>query len=266
MNNEASELSYEGIPAPVPRYEQWGHEQQTLMRSVAHQLRSTLASVTIGAEALATVPGPPPQKVRHHAQVITEQAYHIGRLMDDLIALVSDQVEDGVVNVVELNEVIWEAAQQLWQLAKQRHIRLEILPRPELVAVHGKRSYLVQAVRGCIEYGLLNLPEGSRISTRIEPQTGADNATAVEILLEYLSSAAEKHAPCTSYALLWDQVTMRAVQRIIGAHKGDVSPLGNGSAGLRLLLPRARAAGAVKLAPPAPRAAAYPPQADHAAA
>ncbi len=242
MNQQARELTYEGegTTLPLPVQTRWKPEQQALIRSVAHQIRSTLASVTISAEALATDPESPPAKVRRHAEVIGEHAYHISRLLDDLVVLVGDQVEKHEDGVVELHEVVWEAARQLWQLAHHRSISLEIPSDAESRVVQGKRNYLVQAIRGCIEQGILNLPEESQISVQIEPQQAADTAGAVEVLFEYVGGVQQSQALPTSGRLGLDQVTMRAARRIVEAHGGDIAPLGGGRDGLRILLPRRR--------------------------
>ncbi len=247
MGNETAELTYQGIETALPGRDRWDRGQQVVMRGAAHEIRSTLASVTISAEMLAAVPTPPQQTVQHHARVIAQQAYHIGHLLDDLIALVSDQLQDSATGVVDVNEVVWEAAQQLWQVAKQRLVKLAVLPSPEPVVVPGKRSYLIQAVRGCLENGLLNLPEDSQISISVKPRVAEDGTEAVEILLEHTSAAAEPELPRSTSAAMWDQVTMLAVQRIVETHQGDVAPLGNGCEGLRVLLPRHQAAGAKRM-------------------
>ncbi len=244
MNEQKRELTYEGTALPLPWQTRWEPEQQTLIRSVAHQIRSTLASVTISAEALATDPESSPPKVRRHTQVIGEDAYHISRLLDDLVVLISDQVEEHEDGIVELHEVLWEAGRQLWQLAQHRSIILEIPSDAESRVVRGKRNYLVQAIRGCLEQGILNLPEESQVSVRIEPQQAADTAGAVEILFEYVSGAQQSQALQASSRPDWDQVTMRAARRIVEAHGGDIAPLGGGRDGLRVLLPRHRVAAA----------------------
>ncbi len=247
MGNETAELTYHGIETALPGRDRWDRGQQAVIRGAAHEIRSTLASVTISAEMLTAVPAPPPQRVRHHAGVIAQQAHQIGHLLDDLIAVVSDQLQDSATGVVDVNEVIWEAAQQLWQVAKQRLIKLAVLPSPEVVVVQGKRSYLTQAVRGCLENGLLNLPEGSQISISVKPRVAEDGTEAVEILLEHTSAAAEQELPRSTSAATWDQVTMLAVRRIVETHQGDVAPLGDGREGLRMLLPRHQAAGAKQM-------------------
>ncbi len=93
-------LRYDAAPAPVLHQTAWDHQQQALIRSVAHQIRSTLTSVSISAEALATDPESPPAKVRRHCQVINDHAQHIGRLLDDLVSLISDRLDSSDVGIV----------------------------------------------------------------------------------------------------------------------------------------------------------------------
>ena len=250
MNSQQGGLSYQGT-APEACVEAWDRCQQAIIRSVAHEIRSTLASVSVSAESLATAPDSPPPTVRRHTEAIGEHAQHISRLLDDLVALTSDQLERSRVGVVEINEIIWEAAQQLWRLARQRCVRFEIPSVSEPLMVPGKRSYLVQAVRGCLECGVLNLPEDSQVSVRVEPQTGVDAATAVEILVEYQSRADDNQDLRGGSGRLWEQVTMQAIRRIVEAHRGAVDKLGDGRDGVRLLLPRHRAAVARQARPSA---------------
>ncbi len=252
MKSEAIELRYEGIEPRIRKGQKWKPDQQALIRAVAHDIRSTLASMSIGAETLAAMPGPPPQKVRQTAQVVVEQAQHISRLLDDMVAVVSDRVEDDYTNVVEVNEVIWEAAQQLWKMSRQRAVKLDILPSPDSVVVRGKRSYLIQAVRGCLEYGLVNLPERSEINISVKARPRPSGAGAVEVIVEYVSAVQDPELPRNSYAPAWEQVTMLAVRRIIGAHKGDVAVLGDGHDGVRVLLPQYQAMGVKQMPRPAP--------------
>ena len=242
-------LRYDAAPAPVLHQTAWDRQQQALIRSVAHQIRSTLTSVSISAEALATDPESPPSKVRRHCQVINDHAQHIGRLLDDLVSLISDRLDSSDVGIVELNEIVWEAAQPLWQLARHRSIALETPSGSESLVVQGKRGYLTQAVRGCLEHGILNLPENSSVSVRLEPRTGVAGAGAVEIVVEYHSSDEQTQVLGAAGRSQWDDVTMQAVRRIVEAHQGDVTPLGDGRDGVRLLLPRHRAIAAGQMTP-----------------
>jgi len=241
MKQQKRELTYESTLLPRIQQTRWEREQQAVVRSVAHQIRSTLTSVSISAEALATDPDSPPHKVRRHCQAINDHAQHIGRLLDDLVSLISDRLDSSDVGIVELNEIVWEAAQPLWQLARHRSITLETPSGSESLVVQGKRGYLTQAIRGCLEYGILNLPEDSRVSVRFEPRTAVGSAGAVEIVIEYASSDGQTHVMSAAGRSQWDDVTMQAVRRILEAHQGDVAPLGNGRDGVRLLLPRHRA-------------------------
>jgi len=249
MKQQKRELTYEGSPLPRAPQPRWEHEQQALIRSVAHQIRSTLTSVSISAEALATDTESPPHKVRRHCQVINDHAQHIGRLLDDLVSLTSDRLDTSDVGIVELNEIVWEAAQPLWQLARHRSIKLETPSGSESLVVQGKRGYLAQAIRGCLEYGILNLPEDSSVLVRIEPRTGVASAGAVEIVIEYASSDEQTQVLSAAGRSQWDDVTMQAIRRIVEAHQGDVAPLGDGRDGVRLLLPRHQAVAAGQMTP-----------------
>jgi len=242
-------LSYDAAPSPVVRQTVWDRQQQALIRSVAHQIRSTLTSVSISAEALATDPESPPAKVRRHCQVINDHAQHIGRLLDDLVSLISDRLDSSDVGIVELNEIVWEAAQPLWQLARHRSVALETPSGAESLVVQGKRGYLTQAIRGCLEYGILNLPEDSSVSVRLEPRTAVAGVGAVEIVIEYASPDEESKVLGAVGSSQWNDVTMQAVRRIVEAHQGDVAPLGDGRDGVRLLLPRHRAIAAGQMTP-----------------
>jgi len=115
--------------------------------------------------------------------------------------------------------------------------------------VQGKRGYLTQAIRGCLEHGILNLPEDSRVSVRLEPRTAVGSAGAVEIVVEYASSDEERQVLGAGGRSKWDDVTLQAVRRIVEAHQGDVAPLGDGRDGIRLLLPRYRAIAAGQITP-----------------
>jgi len=241
MKQQKRELTYESTPLPLVSQTRWKREQQALVRSVAHQIRSTLTSVSISAEALTTDPDLAPSKVRRHCQVINDNAQHISRLLDDLVSLISDRLDSSDVGIVELNEIVWEAAQPLWQLARHRSITLETPSGSESLVVQGKRGYLTQAIRGCLEHGILNLPEDSNVSVRFEPRTDVAGAGAIEIVIEYASSDEQTHVLSTAGKSQWNDVTMQAVNRIIEAHQGDVAPLGDGRDGIRLLLPKYRA-------------------------
>jgi len=254
MKQQKRELTYESTPLPLVSQTRWKREQQALIQSVAHQIRSTLTSVSISAEALATAPESPPAKVRHHCQVINDNAQHIGRLLDDLVSLISDRLDSSDVGIVELNEIVWEAAQPLWQLARRRSITLGTPSGSESLVVQGKRGYLTQAIRGCLEHGILNLPEHSRVFVQLEPRTGVSGAGAVEIMVEYTSSDEQTQVLSTASRSQWNNVTMQAVRRIVEAHQGDVAPLGDGRDGVRLLLPRHRAIAAGQMVPAQARA------------
>lgn len=247
MVHSTDQLTYEGVATATP--DPWSSHQQTLVRTLAHEIRSTLASAKICAEALAD-PHPPAEETRRrYATVVAEQTSHIARLLDDFIVVMNydSETETPPPSRVDINSAVWEAAQQLYSLAQQRSISLRLVPSRSASIVNGSTARLTQAVRGCLEHTLHAAAESSQIQVAVEHITDRTGRPAVAVRIEctQVPEGIQRLRLVTSSA--WDTVTLRAVQHIMNAHRGYVEALGDGRDGLYAVLPRSQATAAGQL-------------------
>ncbi len=237
MAQSTDQLTYEGIQISMP--EPWSSHQQTLVRALAHEIRSTLASARICAEALADQYPPPEDRRRRYAATIAEQTSHIAHLLDDFIAVVNYESETELPSseLVDINSAVWEATNQLYSLAQQRCISLKLVPSPSTSIVQGTGARLTQAFRGCLEYMLRTVAESSQVRVVVEHVTGSAGQPAVEVRIECTQAPPSNHRLRLLTASAWDAITLRAVQHIVTAHQGCVEALGADATGLRGVLP-----------------------------
>ena len=240
-------LTYEGVPTYTT--EPWTSQQQALARALAHEIRSTLASVKICAEGLGEPHPPSDGRRRRYATVVAEQASHIARVLDDFAAIMSydSNNESSTTELVDINSAVWEAAHQLYSLARQRSLSLRLSPSSSVSIVKGSDVRLIQAVRGCLEHIMRTVAEGSQVQVAVEQVPDRTGRPAVEIQLECTEVPENSHRVRLLTPSALDTVTLRAVEHIVQAHQGYVEPLEGDNTGLRVVLPRHCGAGAGQL-------------------
>lgn len=244
---DAEQLTYEGVPVPSP--DPWSTQQRNLIRKLAHEIRSTLASAQICAEVLAADQSPPDGKRRRYATVLTQQTAHIAHLLDDFIAITDYEtdVEPTATEIVDINAVVWEAVRCLNSLARQRSISVKLTPSAIPSIAAGSQMRLTQAVRGCLEYILRTIAEDTQIEVAVSHITTHTGRPAIAVCIKCEPSPERQANLHLLNDSAWETITLSAVDHIITAHQGYVEPLEAAHIGLQVVLPQAHTVGAKRL-------------------
>ena len=131
---------------------------------LAHELRNPLAPITSAADLLSrrTLDG---AAVRQLSEVISRQARHMTRLIDDLLDV--SRVTRGLVSLdkkpVDLAGIITDAVEQVRPLLefKAHSLVLQLDPRPAQVS--GDRMRLVQVISNVLNNAIKYTPNGGSI-------------------------------------------------------------------------------------------------------
>jgi len=217
---DTEQLTYEGVVVPSP--DPWSSQQRNLIRKLAHEIRSTLASARICAEVLAG---------------------------DQLIAIndYETDVDPTATEIVDINAVVWEAVRCLDSLAQQRSISVKLTPSAIPSIAAGSQTRLTQAVRGCLEYILRTIAEDTQIEVAVSHITTHTGRPAIAVYIKCEPSPERRINLHLLNDSAWETITLSAVDHIITAHRGYVEPLEAEHIGLQIVLPQAHTVGAGRL-------------------
>ncbi|MBH2010449.1 MAG: PAS domain-containing protein [Xanthomonadaceae bacterium] len=135
---------------------------------LAHELRNPLAPIATAAHLLSTGTLDP-EGLSRLSEVISRQAGHMTRLIDDLLDV--SRVTWGQVtldkNPLDMNSVVTEAVEQVRPLlqAKAQHLDIQLSPGRSLVS--GDRMRLVQVLANVLNNAVKYTPDGGRIALRV---------------------------------------------------------------------------------------------------
>ncbi|MDB5932558.1 MAG: sensor hybrid histidine kinase [Polaromonas sp.] len=135
---------------------------------LAHELRNPLAPIATAAELLS-MGTLDKEGVWKLSEVISRQARHMTRLIDDLLDV--SRVTRGQITLdkkpVDLKSVIAEAVEQVKPLAETKGHHLEIEQRGEHSLVLGDRLRLVQVLANVLNNAIKYTPNGGHIAVRM---------------------------------------------------------------------------------------------------
>ena len=121
-----------------------------MLQVVSHDLRTPLATVTLGAAALGRLPDGPDAgaQARRAAERISAAGERMARLIDDLLDLAG--LEDGAPlaprRAVRPAELLGEAADELREAAREKGLDLCLSACPGLPPVDGDRDRILQVL------------------------------------------------------------------------------------------------------------------------
>jgi signal transduction histidine kinase len=144
-------------------------ERRMMLSSVGHDLRTPLAALRAGLEALVDGVAPDPDRYLRSMQ---RQVEVLGALVDDLFLLSS--IEAGRLEVtsepLDLAELVTEAVESMVPAAAGRGIEL-VVDAPERVTVFGSAAAIGRVVRNLVDNALRHTPDGSEV--RVAVSNGA---------------------------------------------------------------------------------------------
>ncbi|HVL84227.1 MAG TPA: HAMP domain-containing sensor histidine kinase [Pseudonocardia sp.] len=142
------------------RLERSARARTEFLASVSHELRTPVTIARGHVETLERSASDDPERVRAAAAVIREELTHVGRLVDDLLALNRAQLEDFVVPAeVDLPRLFADLELRLTGLGLGE---VELLPAPE-GTVRADSARLQQAVLNLATNATVHTPPGTRV-------------------------------------------------------------------------------------------------------
>ena len=155
------------------RLQQSDRLKNEFLAMLAHELRNPLAPITTAADLLSRSTLDE-EGVWQLSEVITRQAGHMTRLIDDLMD--ASRVTRGQVSLdkkpVDMNIVATEALEQIRPLleAKAHHLDIELSPEPALVL--GDKLRLVQVLVNVLSNAIKYTASGGRIALQMAVHDG----------------------------------------------------------------------------------------------
>lgn len=149
----------------LARLEGAARARTEFLASVSHELRTPVTIARGHVETLERDGAEDPDHVRETARVIREELTHVGRLVDDLLALDRAELEHFVIPVpVALSQLFAELELRLSGL---RMLDVELLPAPdEVIAADSAR--LQQALLNLAVNASVHTPAGTRVIVSAE--------------------------------------------------------------------------------------------------
>lgn len=135
---------------------------------LAHELRGPLSAVSMAASAL-THDTPNAEKIAYLGQLITRQASHMSRIVEDLLD-VSRIVRNEIAierDAIDLRQVVSAAVEQLGAAASRRRHVVEVNMPEQTVIVEGDSTRLIQVLSNLIGNSIRYTPEGGHITVEL---------------------------------------------------------------------------------------------------
>jgi signal transduction histidine kinase len=147
---------------------------------VAHDLRSPLNVITMGAQFLLEVPLPEPQRQRHLTMIL-QSAQRMNRLIQDLLDVARIDADRLYLQRLEHDPVVLgeEAVELSRALADAKSLRLEFTASATSHPVSVDRDRILQVLGNLIGNAIKFTPDGGRIEVRVDSfRSGARFAIA----------------------------------------------------------------------------------------
>ncbi|MCL2423484.1 MAG: two-component sensor histidine kinase, partial [Micrococcales bacterium] len=142
--------------------------RRDFVANVSHELKTPVGALALLAEAVTQAPDDA-EAVRRFAGRMTDETTRLSRLVHEIIELSRLQVATTVgVDLVEMDEVVAEAADAVATTAAARQVRVAVGP-PTQLRVTGDRQMLVTAVRNLVDNAVAYSSDGTSVSVSVRP-------------------------------------------------------------------------------------------------
>lgn len=210
------------------RLEDSAHERTAFLAAISHELRTPVTVARGHLETLERRGADDPARVRATTRLVREELTHLGRLVDDLLALARAPLNDFVVpRDVRLDRLLADLELRLEGL-DLRHV--ETLPPPE-VAVALDPARIQQALLNLAVNATVHTPPGTRVivEARVsdgrlrlvvsDDGPGIDAAVRERVLEPFVRSTGDRH-DSSGLGLAVVDAVVRAHGGVVGIETG----------------------------------------------
>ncbi|HTV18225.1 MAG TPA: ATP-binding protein [Polyangiaceae bacterium] len=147
------------------------HRDQFLAM-LGHELRNPLAAISLATEAERQKPSGTGAHQRDVISIISRQARHLSRLVDDLLDVARVTTGKVVLNpvVLDLNDVLERSAQSLEMSAREGRVELVRTPWRLPLCVRGDAVRLEEVLTNLLSNAIKYSSPGGRVDASIRPE------------------------------------------------------------------------------------------------
>ena len=129
-------------------------ELDAFAHTVAHDLKNPLATLIVAVDTMSDFKLPPEERKEYTEEIIAT-AYHMNRIIDNLLLLAEVRKGDVPLKVIDMSEVIANVRQRLKQLIAQTQARIEAPDRWPTALGHAPwvEEVLENYISNAIKYG-----------------------------------------------------------------------------------------------------------------
>lgn len=144
--------------------------RRSFVTDASHELKTPIAAIQAGAEALQLALGTDDEKARRFAERLEEQAQRLGRIVTDLLDLSRLESDIGEMAPMDLAEPVEAEVSSLRRDARDAGVVLEASLVP--LRIEGSVADVGLAVRNVISNAIRYTPRGGRVDVRIRARDG----------------------------------------------------------------------------------------------
>lgn len=139
--------------------------RRDFVANISHELKTPIGALGLLAETLLAEDEP--AVARRLADRMLDEAFRVGRTIDDLLALSQIEAdESGMRDEVPINVVVAEAVDRVRPAAEQQGITIDVVEAPARLTVLGDRRQLVSATYNLLENAVKYSDRGSSVRVR----------------------------------------------------------------------------------------------------
>jgi two-component system sensor histidine kinase SenX3 len=139
--------------------------RRDFVANISHELKTPVGALGLLAETLLAEDEP--AVARRLAERMLDEAFRVGRTIDDLLALSQIEADEaGIRDEVPIEVVVAEAVDRVRPAAEQRGIAIDVGEAPARLTVLGDRRQLVSATYNLLENAVKYSDRGSAVRVR----------------------------------------------------------------------------------------------------
>jgi signal transduction histidine kinase len=224
--------------------------KDAFLSTLSHELRGPLSATLMGAQLLHRYPADP-ARINDVSQLITRQASHMSRLVEDLLDV--SRISRGLISIekrrVDMREAVEVAVEQLTPaLQRKKHVIQVTIPQHACM-VDGDRTRLIQIIGNLLGNAIRYTPDAGHIQvvlqlhgTSLGVEVADDGIGISSDLMPKLFDLYMQGEPSSSARTGGLGLGLNLVRSLVEIHHGTVSAtsagVGKGSA-FHVMLPLA---------------------------